>query len=114
MNAARFSTPGGSSTLREHPDFVFFHERGDQVRASIVDPHGHHLPDARIKLKALGTFARDYGHSFARIEAISQLGTSMRVLNLQVEKVREAAIHGTETALELYESDLAKPYDLVH
>ena len=39
-----------------HPDFVFFHEHGDQVRASIVDPHGHHLPDARIKLKALGIF----------------------------------------------------------
>ncbi len=42
-----------------HPDFVFFHEVGGQIVASIVDPHGHHLDDAAMKLRALASFARD-------------------------------------------------------
>jgi hypothetical protein len=36
-----------------HPDFVFFHEVGGKIVASILDPHGHHLDDALMKLKAL-------------------------------------------------------------
>ena len=34
-----------------HPDFVFFNEVGGKIVASIVDPHGHHLDDALMKLK---------------------------------------------------------------
>ena len=44
-----------------HPDFVFFHEVGGKIVASLLDPHGHHLDDALMKLKALATFARTYG-----------------------------------------------------
>ena len=40
-----------------HPDFVFFHEVGGKIVASILDPHGLHLNDALMKLKALATFA---------------------------------------------------------
>jgi hypothetical protein len=40
-----------------HPDFIFFNEVGDEIVASIVDPHGHHLEDSLIKLQALSRFA---------------------------------------------------------
>ncbi len=44
-----------------HPDFLFFNEVGGVVRASIVDPHGHHLEDSTVKLKGLARFAEEYG-----------------------------------------------------
>ena len=48
---------------RPHPDFIFFHEVKGQIKASIVDPHGHHLEDAVTKLRALAEFAEKYGIS---------------------------------------------------
>ena len=47
-----------------HPDFIFFDEIDGQVRASLVDPHGHHLDDAKTKLICLAGFARDHGAAF--------------------------------------------------
>ncbi|MGD9525460.1 MAG: DEAD/DEAH box helicase [Dehalococcoidia bacterium] len=93
-----------------HPDFIFFHEIGGTVRASIIDPHGHHLDDAKLKLQALARFAQKYGNEFHRIEAVTKIGTTMRGLNLQIPAVREALIHGRETPIEYYQSDLALEY----
>jgi hypothetical protein len=95
-----------------HPDFIFFNEVGGTVRASIVDPHGHHLDDAMTKLQGLARFANDYGGEFHRIEAISKLGTTMRILDLQRAEVREALIHGKQTPIEYYKSNLAFEYDV--
>jgi hypothetical protein len=47
-----------------HPDFVFFHEVAGKIVASILDPHGHHIDDGLMKLKALAMFAGTYGHPF--------------------------------------------------
>lgn len=95
-----------------HPDFVFFNEVGGEIVASIVDPHGHHLEDSLIKLQALARFARDYGSAFHRIEALAKPAKTMRVIDLQVEEVRDGVLHASETAtLELYNSDLAVDYD---
>jgi hypothetical protein len=94
-----------------HPDFVFFHEVNGEVKASIVDPHGHHLDDAEIKLKALAEFSQQYGSAFYRIEAVTQIEHGMRVLDMTIPQVRDAVRHGRQTPVELYLSDLAVEYD---
>ena len=38
------------------PDFIFFHGEDDEVKVSIVDPHGHHLADSLPKLRGLADF----------------------------------------------------------
>lgn len=96
-----------------HPDFIFFNEVGGVVRASIVDPHGHHLDDSLVKLKGLALFAQEYGGGFHRIEAVTKIGTTMRILDLQLPAVREALIRGDSTPIEYYKSDLAIDYDAV-
>ncbi|PQM53302.1 type III restriction endonuclease subunit R [Mycolicibacter virginiensis] len=93
-----------------HPDFVFFHEVGGEVRASIVDPHGTHLDDAVAKLKALAEFTQKFGGEFHRIEALAQVGTTMKVLDMTKPAVREAVLHENKSAVEFYESDLAVEY----
>jgi hypothetical protein len=97
-----------------HPDFLFFNEVGGEVRASIVDPHGHHLEDSLLKLQALARFAAEYGREFHRIEAVTKIGSSMRLLDLQRQVVREALIQGKSTPIEYYQSDLAMEYDGKH
>jgi hypothetical protein len=73
-------------------DFVIVSRRDDgQLAASIVDPHGDHLADAKAKLRALADFAEQFGDRFLRIESISEAPDgSLRVLDLQDENVRKA------------------------
>jgi type III restriction enzyme len=94
-----------------HPDFVFFNDIGGEIAASIVDPHGHHLDDALIKLKALATFAASHGDAFFRIEAVAEVHGSMHILDMQLPEVRAAVLNWTETAADLYLSDVAADYD---
>lgn len=93
-----------------HPDFVFFQEVDGKVRASIVDPHGTHLDDAVIKLRALAQFAQKFGDEFHRIEAVAQVGTTMKVLDMTKPAVREGVMYEGKTAAEFYESDFAADY----
>lgn len=93
-----------------HPDFVFFSEVGGKVVASIVDPHGHHLDDAAVKLKALAQFAEQFGDRFHRIEALTKIPSGMRVLDMKIRGVREAVLAGRKTPVEFYVSDLAIDY----
>ncbi|MGN6686928.1 MAG: DEAD/DEAH box helicase [Actinomycetales bacterium] len=94
-----------------HPDFIFFHEIDRVVRPSIVDPHGHHLEDSLVKLQGLARFAEQFGSDFHRIEAVSKLGASMKILDLKVRAVRDAILASKRPPLELYESDFATDYD---
>jgi hypothetical protein len=94
-----------------HPDFVFFHEVQGAARASIVDPHGHHLADAALKLRALASFAAEFGDDFHRIEAVSKIGDEMVVLDMQRAAVRDAVSRQGSQPLELYQSDVAASYD---
>ena len=92
------------------PDFVFFHGSGDDIKVSIVDPHGHHLADALPKLRGLAEFAEHYGDQFHRIEAIARLGDGkLRVLDLQEQSVCRA-ITGANDAKALYLSNSASDY----
>lgn len=93
-----------------HPDFIFFSRVGGEVKASIVDPHGHHLEDTLAKLQALANFAAEYGTRFHRIEALSVVSARMRVLDLQKPEVRDAVLASTKAPAELYASTLAADY----
>lgn len=93
-----------------HPDLVFFHEVGGKIVASILDPHGHHLGDALMKLKALATFAEKYGDAFHRIEALAKVDSDMRVLDMKSDAVREAVQYRAKDAVELYRSNVAVDY----
>ncbi|QZY52268.1 DEAD/DEAH box helicase [Leucobacter tenebrionis] len=86
MSIAYRDSHGEWRTLR--PDFLFFVDTEDGVRASIVDPHGHWLPDAAWKLHGMARFAEVYGDRFHRIEAISRIDGKLRVLDFKLTEVR--------------------------
>lgn len=100
MSIAYRDSHGDWRTLR--PDFLFFSDSDDGVRASIVDPHGHWLPDAAWKLHGMARFAEVYGDRFHRIEAISRIDGKLRVLDFKHADVR---------AKVLNESDARFAYD---
>lgn len=93
------------------PDFVFFVEKADgEVAPAIVDPHGHHLPDALHKLRALADFADEFGTHFVRIEAVSKneksdLGTALKgklvMLDFLDQNVR-VSVRESESAAAAY------------
>ena len=92
------------------PDFVFFHGNDDDVKVSIVDPHGHHLADALPKRKGLAEFAAEQGEAFHRIEALARMDDgTLRVLDLTDESVRNAVDAATD-AKKLYLSKAATDY----
>jgi len=66
------------------PDFIVVSRRTDgTLGASIVDPHGDYLADARAKLQALAAFAERFGDRFVRIESVAKVEDgSLRVLDL--------------------------------
>ena len=94
-----------------HPDFIFFHEVKGNVRASIIDPHGHHLDDADMKLKALASFSFQHGEAFHRIEALSSVNGQMKILDMKNDSVREAVMNGGQRAADIYNSKHAVDYD---
>ncbi|GAA3499256.1 hypothetical protein GCM10019016_063600 [Streptomyces prasinosporus] len=98
---------GAWKSLR--PDFLFFSDVNGEIKASIVDPHSHHLSDAIYKLRGLAHYAEMYGDDFLRIEAVSKIGGSLRVLDLKQERVRNAVLAATD-AKALYEGESADDY----
>ena len=101
----------GDKWKQMQPDFIFFSPKQDGVlSASIVDPHGDHLPDALPKLKGLARFAELYGIHFPRIEAISKVDNELRMLDLTNPVVREAVANETDKATNLYRSSVAERY----
>ena len=92
------------------PDFLFFHGEDDDVRVSIIDPHGHHLGDALPKLRGLAEFAATHGDAFHRIESVARLADgTLRVLDLTEESVR-VAVRNAEDAEALYLGTTAADY----
>ena len=94
-----------------HPDFVFFHEVDGEVDASIVDPHGHHLDDAKDKLLALASYAEQFGKHYDRIEQVSVFGNVYRSIPMQDEFAREGLRRTGRSVVEHYQSDFAVEYD---
>lgn len=92
------------------PDFLFFTKQSDgSTAASIVDPHGHHFGDALPKLRGLAAYAEHHGHHFQRIDAVTKIGETFRVLDLTESSVRAAVASATDAA-RLYQSAHASDY----
>ena len=92
------------------PDFLFFHGDSENIKASIVDPHGHHLADALPKLRGLAEFAATHGESFYRIESVARMKNgTLRVLDFKEPYIREA-ITEAEDAEVLYIGGGANDY----
>ncbi len=94
-------------------DFVIVSRRDDgSLAASIVDPHGDHLADAKGKLRALADFAETHGDRFIRIVSIANGSEGgLRVLDLLEPHVRQAVrdFDGAKVSA-LYDSGAAVPY----
>lgn len=53
-----------------YPDFIFLHQDGPEIVASIVDPHDYARADAGPKWRGLGVYAERHGDSYGRIDAV--------------------------------------------
>ncbi|WP_282696720.1 DEAD/DEAH box helicase family protein [Streptomyces sp. CC208A] len=83
-----YTAPDGIRGLA--PDFVFIHDVGGELRASLIDPHGTHLVDAVPKLKGISAYASDHAESFHRIQSVAKVGGRFLMLNHLDPNVREA------------------------
>lgn len=82
------------------------------IKPSIIDPHGHHLPDAVVKLVGLVEYAEAFGSVYHRIDAIADVKGVMTVLDLLDATVRAGvkdSVTAGKSALELYQ-DFGKKY----
>ena len=94
------------------PDFIFFHTVDRKIRASIVDPHGHHLADALPKLRGLADFAEGHGDSYYRIESIARVANGvLRVLDLTDPDVRAAVKCHKGNVQALFTGSSARDYE---
>lgn len=94
-------------------DFLIISKRTDgTLAASIVDPHGDHLADAKAKLRALVDFAEAYGDHFIRIASVAEgPDETLRYLDLREPEVRTAVRDfGGARVSALYDSPVVKPY----
>ena len=93
-------------------DFIIISKRqGGTLAASIVDPHGDHLSDAKAKLRALAEFAEQFRDQFLRIESIAEVNGELRSVDLRDSRVRDAvrAFEGGGVA-PLYTSEYSSSY----
>lgn len=94
-------------------DFLIISLRDDStLAASLIDPHGDHLADAKSKLQGLACFAEQFGDRFVRIQSITKISQgTLRSLDLLEADVRSAVntFEGDNVRL-LYESGIAKDY----
>jgi type III restriction enzyme len=93
-------------------DFLVISERDDgKLAASIIDPHGDHLADAKAKLLALADYAETYSEHFVRVESVAKGSDgSLRSLDLLDASIRKSvrAFEGAKVTA-LYES-AGQPY----
>ena len=93
-------------------DFIIISKQDDgSLAASIVDPHGDHLADAKAKLRALAEFADEFEDRFVRIESVAKVDGELRALDLLDERAREAvrSFEGGRVS-PLYTSTHSRPY----
>lgn len=91
------------------PDFLFFSERDGQVEVSIIDPHGIHLVNPEARLKGLADYASTHAGIFKRIEAVTDIEGTPRVLDMMRAEVR-TAVHAATSAAVLFRGEMAQNY----
>lgn len=69
-------------------DFIIISRRDDgSLAASIVDPHGDHLANAKAKLRGQADYAEKYGHRYIRIESIAKTSSGrLRSLTCSIRR----------------------------
>jgi type III restriction enzyme len=93
------------------PDFIFFAEEDGELVVDIIDPHGGYLADALWKLQGLACYAETHSQVYRRIEAVSEAGGKLRVLDLTRADVRQA-VKEAQSADALYRGVVAGDYVL--
>jgi len=93
-------------------DFIIISRRQDgTLAASVVDPHGDHLSDAKAKILALAEFAEQFGNHFLRIESITEVDGELRSIDLRETRIRDAVrTFESGDVSPLYASNLSNPY----
>jgi type III restriction enzyme len=106
--AIPYEDNGQTKLLR--PDFIFFSAKPDgTIEADIVDPHATHLRDSIPKLQGLAKYAESHEGIYRRIDAIAEVGSQLRVLDLTDGAVRKA-VYEVKDVQGLYASSVAADY----
>jgi len=92
--AIAYEHQGRTKMLR--PDFVFFSGTDQEIRVSIVDPHGTQFDDALPKIQGLAAYAERHAAHLHRVEAVAKIGDQYRGLDLTDSSVRSAAAEATD------------------
>ena len=80
----------GEKRLLVHPDFMFFHQDGDDVVIDIIDPHRHDANDAAPKWAALAKYASEHGEHLRRVLAVIRNAQgNLRALDLTKDGMAE-------------------------
>ncbi|PPI18902.1 hypothetical protein C5D04_00400 [Rathayibacter sp. AY1D2] len=89
-----YRNSGNGKWSRLYPDFIFFHQINNTIRASIIDPHGIQLEDWGDKLRGYLDYADKHSSDFRAIFPLTQIDGQMLVLTLHEAgtrvKVRES------------------------
>lgn len=114
-NSLRIAHKSGDTWKSVQPDFIFVHH-DDNLKASIVDPHGAHLGDAAPKLKALAEYADEHGDRFDRIIAVGvEKDKTLYGLDLKSPRIRRAVYESpadSDSIKQLYD-DHGVPYTTI-
>lgn len=90
----------GNKTQLMHPDFLFFHQDGDEVVLDIIDPHRHDANDAAPKWEALARYAAEHAERLRRVLAvIRDVRGHLRALDLTKEGIAEKVAAATNKDL---------------
>jgi hypothetical protein len=113
-NAVRIAYQQDGRWHSMQPDFIFVQRNTNgELKPSIVDPHGHHHPDAMAKLLAMADYAERYGSAFARIESLASVDDELRTLDMKDASVRDAVIRASvegENVKSLFYGPFSAPY----
>lgn len=96
--AVPYEQSGVARTM--YPDFLFFHEDGDEVVVDIIDPHRPDNSDTGPKWTGLAKYAEDHGDHFRRVLAVikdsSDQLVSLDLKNPEVAKRLQSATNETD------------------
>ena len=98
----------GEKNLLMHPDFLFFHQDGDEVVMDVIDPHRHDLADAAPKWSALARYAQEHPDRVRRVLAVARTTAGeLRALDLTAEGIADRITTATNKDLleALFASD---------
>lgn len=90
----------GDKSLLMHPDFLFFHQDGDDIVLDLIDPHRHDANDAAPKWAALARYAAEHGEGLRQVLAVIRNAQGhLRALDLRKDGIAEKVAAATNKDL---------------